>query len=611
MMKRLLLLLLVAVSCAPKDGEYVFRILTTNDVHGCYFDSLYVEKGVRNSLVSVSWYVDSIRTAAGPENVILLDAGDCLQGDNASYYYNFVDTLSEHVFARIIEYMKYDAVVVGNHDIETGHRVYDRVMKDMDVPFLAANAIRTDGIGAYFSEYTLLRRNGLRIAVIGFTNPNIPNWLSSDLWEGMRFEDLVPYAQQVVDKVRAAENPDVVIVAVHAGTGKGDMSQKENAGLDLYRTLTGVDLLVCAHDHRPVVHDADSICLVNAGSRCGNIGEGIVTLKVENGKVVSKNVDGRLIRVDRSRRDTVMSRMFHDDFEKVREFTCREIGTLKSDLRTRDAYTGMSDYINLLHREKKTELHFSEDDKRQLYLAAMLHDVGKMDTPLEVMDKPTKLGDREKELRNRLEIISLHIKNDALSAVITQNEADARLAKIQEFIDKLGAFNCGRPLKDDEWALINEIEESVYTSPDGKEIPYLSTEERDDLHIKAGTLSDAERTIMQNHVVYTDKILSHMQFDEKFKDVRKMASNHHELLNGKGYPNGIGGDNLDTMTRILTIMDIYDALIADDRPYKKPKPNDIAFKILDEEAEFGKIDKGLLEFAKALYLKPTADSDKQ
>jgi len=348
-MKRLLLLLLVAVSCAPKDGEYVFRILTTNDVHGCYFDSLYVEKGVRNSLVSVSWYVDSIRTAAGPENVILLDAGDCLQGDNASYYYNFVDTLSEHVFARITEYMKYDAVVVGNHDIETGHRVYDRVMKDMDVPLLAANAIRTDGSGAYFSEYTLLRRNGLRIAVIGFTNPNIPNWLSSDLWEGMRFEDLVPYAQQVVDKVRAAENPDVVIVAVHAGTGKGDMSQKENAGLDLYRTLTGVDLLVCAHDHRPVVHDADSICLVNAGSRCGNIGEGIVTLKVENGKVVSKNVDGRLIRVDRSRRDTVMSRMFHDDFEKVREFTCREIGTLKSDLRTRDAYTGMSDYINLLH----------------------------------------------------------------------------------------------------------------------------------------------------------------------------------------------------------------------------------------------------------------------
>ena len=262
----------------------------------------------------------------------------------------------------------------------------------------------------------------------------------------------------------------------------------------------------------------------------------------------------------------------------------------------------MLDYINQQHREKRTELHFSEDDKRQLYLAAMLHDVGKMDTPLEVMDKPTKLGDREKELRSRLEIISLHIKNDTLSGIITQEEADSRLAKIQEFLDKLGGFNCGRPLKDDEWVLIEEIENSVYRDSDGNEIPYLSEEERDDLHIKAGTLSDTERTIMQNHVVYTDKILSHMQFGEKFKDVRKMASNHHELLNGKGYPNGIDGEKLDTMTRILTIMDIYDALIADDRPYKKPKPNDIAFKILDEEAEFGKIDKELLVFAKEIWL---------
>lgn len=348
-MKRILLLLLLAVSCAPKDGQYIFRVLTTNDIHGRYFDSLYVEKGIRNSMMSVSWYVDSIRTAAGRENVILIDAGDFLQGDNASYYYNFVDTTSEHIFARISEYMGYDAVIAGNHDIETGHKVYDRVLKDMDVPLLAANAIRTDNGKAYFPEYTVLRRNGLKIAIIGFTNPNIPNWLAPHLWSGMVFEDLVPYAQEVVDRVRSKENPHLVIVAVHAGTGLGDMSQKENAGMDMFKTLRGVDLLVCAHDHRPVTHDADSICLVNAGSRCGNLGMGTVTVNVEGGKVVSKSSDAELIRVRRSHRDTVMSALFHADFEKVKAFTCREIGQLKSDLRTRDAYVGMSDYINLLH----------------------------------------------------------------------------------------------------------------------------------------------------------------------------------------------------------------------------------------------------------------------
>ncbi|MGN1103099.1 MAG: HD-GYP domain-containing protein, partial [Huintestinicola sp.] len=121
-------------------------------------------------------------------------------------------------------------------------------------------------------------------------------------------------------------------------------------------------------------------------------------------------------------------------------------------------------------------------------------------------------------------------------------------------------------------------------------------------HIKAGTLSEKERSVMQSHVVYTDKILKHMHFGRDFQNVREMAANHHELLNSKGYPNGIGGEKLDVMTRILTIMDIYDSLIADDRPYKKAKPVKVAFNILDEEAEFGKIDKELLEIAKEIWL---------
>lgn len=108
---------------------------------------------------------------------------------------------------------------------------------------------------------------------------------------------------------------------------------------------------------------------------------------------------------------------------------------------------------------------------------------------------------------------------------------------------------------------------------------------------------------MQSHVVYTNKILSHVHFGESFNKVNEMASNHHELLNGKGYPNGIGEKELDVMTRILTIMDIYDSLIADDRPYKKPKTVKVAFEILNEEAAAGKVDKDLLEIAKEIYLK--------
>ena len=340
----------ILASCSgPEDGEYTFRLLTTNDVHGRYFDSLYVSDETNNALTNVSWYVDSIRVADGAENVILLDAGDCLQGDNAAYYFNYVDTLSKHLFARMVEYIGYDAVVVGNHDIETGHPVYDRIVRTMKVPFLAANAIRDDNGQPYFQEYVTLKRHGLNITIIGFTNPNIKSWLSPLLWEGMTFESLIPMAQEVVDRVSEKEESDVVIVAVHAGTGEGDGSILESQGLDLFKSLEGVDFVVCAHDHRPVIHKNDSICLINAGSHCRNLGYGTVTLKVEDGKVVSKTLDADLLSVDRKNVDKEMQETFRPEFEAVKAFTLKEVGELKTDLRTRDAYRGMSDYVNLIH----------------------------------------------------------------------------------------------------------------------------------------------------------------------------------------------------------------------------------------------------------------------
>lgn len=352
-MKRVIYAMLAAVlmsaCCGPKDGEYTFRILTTNDVHGRYFDSLYVTDGTINALTNVSWYADSIRTVAGEENVILLDAGDCLQGDNAAYYFNYADTVSKHIFARMVEYMGYDAIAVGNHDIETGHKVYDRMIETMEVPFLAANALRTDDGRPYFQEYVTLKRHGIRITVIGFTNPNIKSWLSPLLWDGMTFESLLPMAQEVVDRVKEEEKSDVVIVLTHSGTGDGDGSQFESQGLDLFKSLRGVDFIICAHDHSPVVHKNDSICLINAGSHCRNLGSGTVTVRVEDGKVVSKTLDAGLIPLDKEKVDMQMREMFRNDYEAVKAFTLKEVGELRTDLRTRDAYRGMSDYLNLLH----------------------------------------------------------------------------------------------------------------------------------------------------------------------------------------------------------------------------------------------------------------------
>lgn len=355
-MKKILILFfavfLLAASCGPKDGSYTMYLCTTNDVHGRYFDSLYVGNSTAGSLLAVSRTVDSLRQALGPENIILLDAGDCIQGDNASYYYNYVDTVSRHLYARMADYMGYDAVVVGNHDIEAGHPVYDRLRKDLSCPLLAANAVKPDG-KPYFQDYLIMTRDRIRIAILGFTNPNIRNWLSPELWSGMEFVSLVPYVQEYVDKVRKKEHPDIVIVAVHSGTGPGvdggSSGSIESQGLELMQTLRGVDFVVCSHDHSPIVFNADSICLINSGSHCRNLGYGRIDFTVKDGRIVSKKVSASLVPVDKEKTDTAMRSRFRADYEAVRAFTVRPVGELSVPLVTRNSYKGMCPYMDFLH----------------------------------------------------------------------------------------------------------------------------------------------------------------------------------------------------------------------------------------------------------------------
>ena len=111
------------------------------------------------------------------------------------------------------------------------------------------------------------------------------------------------------------------------------------------------------------------------------------------------------------------------------------------------------------------------------------------------------------------------------------------------------------------------------------------------LSIRKGTLSDGERTVMEEHVVVTGKLLSQIEFSEELSHVRQWASSHHEMLNGSGYPNHLSGDEIPMEVRIISILDIFDALVADDRPYKPGMPIEKGLHILTIMAEKeGKLD---------------------
>ena len=348
------LVFLLPLSCshALKDGEYTLTVLSTNDVHSTWFDSTYVGGGIRKSLFAMNYYIDSVRVADGAGNVLLIDAGDCLQGDNAAYYYNYIDTVTPHLFPRLMAYMNYDAIAMGNHDIETGHPVYDRVQTDLThrgAPFLAGNALRNDNGKPYFPLYKVVKKAGLKIAIIGYNNANISAWLSEEVWSGMHFVSIAEIIQRDVDYVREKEHPDVMVAAMHSGCGQGDGSILECEALDAFNSVEGVDWLICGHDHRPYVETREGSALLNSGSHSRYVAHGKMHLTVAGGQVVAKSFETDLIPVKAEKADPVMRAHFQKDFEAVRAFTLQEVGQMKADMRTRDSYTGPCPYMNLIH----------------------------------------------------------------------------------------------------------------------------------------------------------------------------------------------------------------------------------------------------------------------
>lgn len=352
--------LLLIGSCSfdtVKDGEYRIKIYATNDLHGRFFDSLFVASDSIQthpySLASIASAIKGIRQSEGEENVILLDVGDHLQGDNMVFYYNFVDTLSSHIFSKVVNYLDYDAVVVGNHDIEAGHAVYDKLVGEMEMPYLAANAVRVNDGKPYFKPYTIIERHGLKIAVIGMTNPNIPNWLSKHLWEGMEFLPIEDNLQYWVDYLKKNESPNVVIAALHSGVGFLETPTIENASRFVAKNIDGLDIVFAAHDHKVtrefIENNGKKVLLLEGGSRGAFLSAAYLDIVVRDGEVSSLVIDGEILDMSDVSPDQDFSNHFREEFLTVKSFTNAVVGKLLNDISTKDAYFGSSSFIDLIH----------------------------------------------------------------------------------------------------------------------------------------------------------------------------------------------------------------------------------------------------------------------
>jgi HD-GYP domain-containing protein (c-di-GMP phosphodiesterase class II) len=166
----------------------------------------------------------------------------------------------------------------------------------------------------------------------------------------------------------------------------------------------------------------------------------------------------------------------------------------------------------------------------------------------------------------------------------------------------IGKVNKAGFLPDETLAQIDALAARTYIGADGESRPWLTKAEHVSLSVRKGTLTNDERGIMESHVVMTEKMLSEMKFSRSYGKVPGWACAHHEFLNGRGYPNHLSGDEIPREVRILTILDIFDALTARDRPYKPPMPTEKALAILQDMKNDGQLDGELLE----LFVKSNA-----
>jgi HD-GYP domain-containing protein (c-di-GMP phosphodiesterase class II) len=266
--------------------------------------------------------------------------------------------------------------------------------------------------------------------------------------------------------------------------------------------------------------------------------------------------------------------------------------------------TGLAKVTDRLDHGRYRDVHFTSDDLTQIEYAALLHDFGKVGVREHVLVKAKKLYEHQRDLvvqrfhliRRGVEVEALSKKldcylcghNDEVKAI---DELTTRsLGELDDMIRWILGANEPTVLEQGGFDRIAEISSRVFIDPEGHARPYLSADEVTSLQIARGSLTREERFEIESHVVHTYNFLRQIPWGRQFRHVPDIAGAHHEKLDGTGYPNQLRGDEIPIPARMMTIADIFDALTAKDRPYKKAMPVERALDILATDVKKGLLD---------------------
>ena len=345
----ILALMCMSLTVMAKQAKTVtLRLIETSDVHGAFFPYNFTERSpMQGTMARVSTYLKRQRKSYG-DRIILLDNGDILQGQPTCYYTNYIKTDESNIAAEVVNYLQYDAQNFGNHDVETGHAVYDKWVSEIKCPVLGANIIDTKTGKPYVKPYTIIEREGVRVAILGMLTPAIPNWLHESLWTGLHFDEMLKSARHWIKVLKEQEKADVIVGLFHSGWDGGivTLSYEEDVARKMAETVEGFDVIFFGHDHTERNATINGVLCLDPS--CNAVKVAQATIQIRNGKVISKK--GELIDITGEAIDQQYMNHFQPQVDAIRQFVERQLGTVVSPMRSRDSFFGPTAFTDLIHQ---------------------------------------------------------------------------------------------------------------------------------------------------------------------------------------------------------------------------------------------------------------------
>jgi HD-GYP domain-containing protein (c-di-GMP phosphodiesterase class II) len=259
----------------------------------------------------------------------------------------------------------------------------------------------------------------------------------------------------------------------------------------------------------------------------------------------------------------------------------------------------LAEAVNETAEGPLADFSMNEEDRYELKIAGLLHDCGKVTTPVHVVDKATKLEtiyDRIHLIDTRFEVLKRDLEIQRLKGEFDELPLRRRLRELEDDRRFLHACNIGgERMSDEDVARVKRIAAYRWRDVTGHEANFLSEDEVKNLTIRAGTLTEDERKVINHHIVATIRMLEALPWPKHLSNVPEYAGGHHERMDGKGYPKGLTRDQMSVQARCMGIADIFEALTAKDRPYKKGKTLSESLEILGRMKQNGHIDPDLFD----------------